>query len=202
MLLQPDRVLKAFRARFTGKCSPVRFCWGSNDLAVTRFSGRPAPARPGGIPHLPDRVTREAYSQEVRRAGLLAWRRDHQLRCLLLLCLPGATGFRRFPGSTRRSEYVVSNSISSRTSRIRRPCDGLSIPQRNTAQRVFAGSPIENLRRGPPGIDLLEEDGATPASSAMWRKRSLTPPLSWPNRPETFAARPSNRLRCKKATAV
>jgi hypothetical protein len=69
VLLQADRVLKAFRARFTGKCSPVHFFWGSNDLAVTRFSGRPAPVHPGGVPHLPDPVTREAYSQEVSSAG-------------------------------------------------------------------------------------------------------------------------------------
>lgn len=69
VLLQADRVLKAFRARFTGKCSPVHFFWGSNDLAVTRFSGRSAPEHPGGIPYLPDAVTREAYSQEVSSAG-------------------------------------------------------------------------------------------------------------------------------------
>ena len=69
VLVQADRVFKTFRARFTGKCSPVHFFWGSNDLAVTRFSGRPAPPHPGGIPHLPDAVTREAYSQEVSSAG-------------------------------------------------------------------------------------------------------------------------------------
>ena len=69
VLLHADRVLKAFRARFTGKCSPVHFFWGSNDLAVTRFSGRPAPVHPGGVPHLPDAVSREAYSQEVSSAG-------------------------------------------------------------------------------------------------------------------------------------
>jgi hypothetical protein len=69
VLLQVDRVLKEFRACFTGKCSPVHFFWGSNDMAVTRFSGRPAPQHPGGIPHLPDRVTREAYSHEVSSAG-------------------------------------------------------------------------------------------------------------------------------------
>lgn len=69
VLLQCDRVFKAFRARFTGKCSPVHFFWGSNDLAVTRFSGRPAPAHPGGVPNLPDPVTREAYNQEVSSAG-------------------------------------------------------------------------------------------------------------------------------------
>ena len=69
VLQQTDRVFHAFRARFTGKCSPVHCFWGSNDLAVTRFSGRPAPAHPGGVPHLPDSVTREAYSQEVSSAG-------------------------------------------------------------------------------------------------------------------------------------
>jgi hypothetical protein len=69
VLVQTDRVLKAFRARFCGKCSPVHFFWGSFDLAVTRFSGRPAPPHPGGIPHLPDSVTREAYSQEVSSVG-------------------------------------------------------------------------------------------------------------------------------------
>ena len=68
-LVQADRVFKEFRSRFCGKCSPVHFFWGSFDLAVTRFSGRPAPPHPGGIPHLPDAVTREAYSQEVSSLG-------------------------------------------------------------------------------------------------------------------------------------
>ncbi len=59
-----DAVFKEFRAPFLGKVSPVHFFWGSFDLAVTRFSGRPAPERPGA-----DRVTREAYSHEVSSAG-------------------------------------------------------------------------------------------------------------------------------------
>jgi hypothetical protein len=69
VLLQSTRVLTQFRSRFCGKCSPVHFFWGSFDLAVTRFSGRAAPPHPGGIPHLPDRVTREAYAQEVSSVG-------------------------------------------------------------------------------------------------------------------------------------
>jgi hypothetical protein len=69
VLVQVDRVLKAFRAEFVGKCSPVHLFWGGLDLAVTRFSGRPAPAHPGGIPNLPDWVTREAYSHEVSSCG-------------------------------------------------------------------------------------------------------------------------------------
>ena len=64
-----DRVFKQFRTGFLGKASPVHFFWGSFDLAVTRFSGRRAPRHPGGVPHLPDAVAREAYSHEVSSAG-------------------------------------------------------------------------------------------------------------------------------------
>jgi hypothetical protein len=69
VLLQADRVFKQFRARFIGKCSPAHFFWGAPDLAVTRFSGWRAPEHPGGIPNLPDWVTREAYSHEVSSCG-------------------------------------------------------------------------------------------------------------------------------------
>jgi hypothetical protein len=69
VLLQADRVFKQFRTRFLGKVSPVHLFWGSFDHAVTRFSGRKAPPHPGGIPNLPDAVTREAYSHEVSSAG-------------------------------------------------------------------------------------------------------------------------------------
>lgn len=68
-LQQADRVFRLFRSSFLGKASPVQFFWGSFDLAVTRFSGRAAPRHPGGIPHLPDAVTREAYSHEESSAG-------------------------------------------------------------------------------------------------------------------------------------
>jgi hypothetical protein len=68
-LLNADRVLGLFRSSFLGKVSPVHLFWGGFDLAVTRFSGRPAPPHPGGIPNLPDAVTREAYSHEVSSAG-------------------------------------------------------------------------------------------------------------------------------------
>ena len=64
ILIQCERVFKEFRSGFLGKCSPVHFFWGSLDLAVTRFSGRPAPEKEGV-----DRVTREAYSHEVISCG-------------------------------------------------------------------------------------------------------------------------------------
>jgi len=62
-------VMQRFRGRFIGKCSPVHLFWGAFDLACTRFSGRPAPVHPGGVPHLPDRVVREAYSHECMSVG-------------------------------------------------------------------------------------------------------------------------------------
>src|SRR5205085_1981118 len=64
ILQRSDTLFKRFRARFLGKSSPVHFFWGSFDLAVTRFSGRPASPRPGA-----DAITREAYSHEVISAG-------------------------------------------------------------------------------------------------------------------------------------
>jgi hypothetical protein len=64
ILLSADTVFNQFRSRFEGKSSPVHFFWGSFDLAVTRFSGRPAPAKPGA-----DAITREAYSHEVSSVG-------------------------------------------------------------------------------------------------------------------------------------
>src|SRR5271166_693295 len=64
ILVWVDEVLKEFRARFIGKSSPVHFFWGSFDLAVSRFSGRRAPERPGADP-----ITREAYSHEVSSVG-------------------------------------------------------------------------------------------------------------------------------------
>jgi hypothetical protein len=69
VLLSCNDVFEHFRTGFVGKVSPVHFFWGSFDLAVTRFSGRPAPPHPGGVPHLPDAVAREAYSHEVSSAG-------------------------------------------------------------------------------------------------------------------------------------
>lgn len=66
---QANAVFERFRTGFVGKGSPSHLFWGSFDLAVSRFSGREAPLHPGGIPNLPDRVTREAYSHEVASAG-------------------------------------------------------------------------------------------------------------------------------------
>ena len=71
-LVTVNQVFQRLRTGFLGKVSPVHLFWGSFDLAVTRFSGRAAPLHPGGIPNLPDDVTREAYSHEVSSAGFWA----------------------------------------------------------------------------------------------------------------------------------
>jgi hypothetical protein len=68
-LVHAHRVMFVFRGRFIGKCSPVHFFWGGADLAVTRFSGRPAPKHPGGVPHCADWVQELAYSHEVSSCG-------------------------------------------------------------------------------------------------------------------------------------
>jgi hypothetical protein len=68
ILAQTNRVFSEFRSRFIGKDSPVHFFWGAFDLAVTRFSGRPAPTHPGG-PYVARFVMEEAYSQEVSSCG-------------------------------------------------------------------------------------------------------------------------------------
>jgi len=73
ILINTDRILKEFRSRFIGKCSPVHFFWGSFDLAVSRFSGRPAPLAPEA-----DAITREAYSHEVSSCGF--WPGDRRFK--------------------------------------------------------------------------------------------------------------------------
>jgi hypothetical protein len=93
VLVQADRVLQTFRARFIGKCSPVHFFWGSFDLAVTRFSGRQAPPHPGGIPNLPDPVVREAYSHEVSSCGFWPGGGPHPFPLFYSYAYPEPDGF-------------------------------------------------------------------------------------------------------------
>jgi Family of unknown function (DUF5996) len=88
VLSQADALMKQFRAGFTGKVSPVNFYWGSFDLAVTRFSGRPAPARPGA-----DRVTQEAYSDEVCSVGFWPGSGPIQEPAFYAYAAPAPAGF-------------------------------------------------------------------------------------------------------------
>jgi hypothetical protein len=93
-LLKVDAVLKHFRSAFLGKASPVHFFWGGFDLAVTRFSGRRAPLHPGGVPHLPDDVAREAYSHEVSSAGFWTGGPNKPYAMFYSYAYPEPKGFR------------------------------------------------------------------------------------------------------------
>ncbi len=118
-------VLGRFRSRYYGKASPVHFFWGAFDLAVTRFSGRIAPPHPGGIPNLPDRVTRDAYSHEVSSAGFWPGGAVAPYPLFYSYAYPEPTGFadarssRRPRDTTRR---CTSSSCLTTTSA------GLTIP--------------------------------------------------------------------------
>ena len=93
VLLRSHEVFSYFRTSFLGKASPVHFFWGSFDLAVTRFSGRRAPLHPGGVPHLPDAVAREAYSHEVSSAGFWPGGGPIDYAAFYSYAYPGPDGF-------------------------------------------------------------------------------------------------------------
>ena len=105
VLVQTDRIFKRFRARFIGKCSPVHFFWGAPDLAVTRFSGRPAPEHPGGVPHLPDLVAREAYSHEVSSCGFWPGGGPVPYPVFYSYAYPEPNGFREAPVKPEAASY-------------------------------------------------------------------------------------------------
>ncbi len=92
ILVNVDSIFKEFRARFIGKVSPVHFFWGSFDLAVTRFSGRRAPERPGA-----DAVTREAYSHEVSSVGFWPGGGDIKGAAFYSYAAPAPAGFDKSP---------------------------------------------------------------------------------------------------------
>lgn len=104
ILVQADRLLTVFRARYAGKCSPVHFFWGSFDLAVTRFSGRSAPKHPGGVPGMADWVTREAYSHEVSSCGF--WFGGGSIEALFYAyAYPAPEGFKDYPIQPQEAFY-------------------------------------------------------------------------------------------------
>lgn len=106
-VVQADRVLKRFRSEFSGKASPVHLFWGAMDLATTRFSGRTAPVHPGGVPHLPDWVVREAYSQELMSVGF--WPGDARIpfAAFYAYAYPEPAGFRSASLGVDKAIYHV-----------------------------------------------------------------------------------------------
>ena len=104
ILLSVDAVFKVFRSRFVGKSSPVHFFWGSFDLAITRFSGRRAPARNDADPVL-RKIMQEAYSHEVISAGW--WPGSGEITEAAFYCYAAPTppGFEQQPVGPREAFY-------------------------------------------------------------------------------------------------
>ena len=100
ILLYVQCVFEEFRSGFLGKCSPIHFFWGSFDLAVTRFSGRPAPERPGA-----DRMTREAYSHEVSSVGFWPGSGIITNPAFYSYAAPEPSGFRDWPVRPAEARY-------------------------------------------------------------------------------------------------
>jgi hypothetical protein len=92
-LAHTEIVFTRFRSEFIGKASPVHLFWGSFDLAVTRFSGRPAPKYTGAIPNIPKRVMEEAYSHEVSSCGFWTGNEKNPFPVFYSYCYPGNADF-------------------------------------------------------------------------------------------------------------
>ena len=158
-LAQADRVFKLFRSGFIGKASPVHFFWGSFDLAVTRFSGRPAPLHPGGVPGLPDAVAREAYSHEVSSAGFWPGNEAFPRAAFYSYAYPEPPGFRDrkvSPGAAFRCDAGRVHPALRRGRAITRP------------GRLAARFPVDDLRRGSGFRGLGPRRAGMPA----WRSRA------------------------------
>lgn len=104
-LISIHNVFLKFRAGFTGKCSPVHFFWGAFDLAVTRFSGRPAPVHQGGAPNMPLRVMQEAYSHEVSSCGFWPGSEQFPQAAFYAYCYPGTADFGKQPVEPTEAFY-------------------------------------------------------------------------------------------------
>jgi len=102
-LVQVDRVLQDFRSRFIGKVSPVHFFWGAMDMAVTRFSGRPAPRHPGGAPNVGDWVMVEGYSHELSSCGF--WPGGGDEGAFYAYAYPEPDAFRERPAGPAAAFY-------------------------------------------------------------------------------------------------
>ena len=104
-LVQADRVMNAFRARFIGKVSPVHFFWGSFDLAVTRFSGRTAPPPTGVTPNVASWVMAEAYSHEVSSCGFWPGNGGYGRAASMSMPIRSPTGYGDTPLSMTEAFY-------------------------------------------------------------------------------------------------
>jgi hypothetical protein len=155
VLARVDQVMKEFRSRFVGKASPVHFFWGSFDLAVTRFSGRPAPPPPGN-PNIPDVVNREAYSHEVSSAGFWPGNGGFGQAAFYSYAYPQPAGFTDAPITTEGAYFS-------------REIGEFILPYDAVRQ---AAAPREML------LDFLQQTYAAAADHGNWDRAALERPPS------------------------
>jgi hypothetical protein len=150
-LQQANRVMTDFRARFTGKASPVHFFWGSFDLAVSRFSGRTAPPPKSKTPHTASWVMDEAYSHEVSSCGFWPGNGGYGKAAFYVYAYPEPAGY----GDTR---LTTSEGFY----------------DKNVGQFIL---PYESVRKAPDPdrllIDFLQETYAAAADLAKWDRKVL-----------------------------
>ena len=166
VLIQADRVFRLFRSGFLGKVSPVHFFWGGFDLAVTRFSGRPAPLH-GPMPGLPVAVAQDAYSHEVSSAGFWPGNEAFPQASFYSYAYPEPPGF--------REREVTSGAYFD---------EGYGeffLPYETVRTAV---SPDELL------VDFLSTTYAAAADSGGWDRRSLECAPGVPARPRMVARSP------------
>ena len=174
-LIAISRVLFRFRTGYIGKVSPVHLFWGSFDLAVTRFSGRPAPLHPGGIPFLPDDVTREAYSHEVSSAGF--WPGDAQTKfpAFYSYAYPTPKGFAEL--SRRQRERISIRSSASSCCRTK-SCERRATQRR----RSWLSSRAPIAPRPTWGNGIAAPSNARPANLSDPARWGANPSLRVPHR--------------------
>jgi hypothetical protein len=168
ILSHSARVMEDFRGDFIGKCSPVHFFWGGMDLAVTRFSGARAPDHPGGIPNLPDWITREAYSHELSSAGFWPGSDSHPEPIFYSYAYPAPHGYPEAPVSptAARWDSLLSEFVL--------PYDAVRT----------GGSPREDLRRFLESTYVAAADlGGWDRSNLEWRPGER-PPIGGARDPE------------------
>jgi len=161
VLLRSHEVFSYFRTAFLGKASPVHFFWGSFDLAVTRFSGRRAPPHPGGVPHLPDAVAREAYSHEVSSAGFWPGGGPIDYPAFYSYAYPAPEGFAA--AAVKPAQAFFSKDLGE----FILPYDAVRM----------AGDPKQAL------LDFLESTYAAAADLGRWDRAALECDYGAPGRP-------------------
>jgi hypothetical protein len=150
-LLQADRVMNEFRARFIGKVSPVHFFWGSFDLAVTRFSGRTAPPPQGATPNVANWVMAEAYSHECSSCGFWPGNGGYGRAAFYVYAYPEPPDYGDTPLRTREGFY-----------------------DKNVGQFILPYDAVR-LARDPDALLLgfLQETYEAAANLAKWDRKAL-----------------------------